>query len=162
MKSDGNASDNRVELAVNLSRDELVAGEADRPEPIPSDPLLARVLERGNLQRALKQVCQNQGAPGIDGMTVDELPDHLRHHWPEIRAQLETGRYWPLPVKRVEIPKPDGKTRPLGIPTVLDRFIQQAIAYSTQNGQGFHAKLDSQSTAKWTVSRSAATRGLGS
>lgn len=69
MKSDGNASDNRVELAVNLSRDELVAGEADRPEPIPSAPLLARVLERGNLQRALKQVCQNQGAPGIDGMT---------------------------------------------------------------------------------------------
>jgi RNA-directed DNA polymerase len=78
--------------------------------------LLARVLERGNLQRALKQVCQNQGAPGIDGMTVDELPDHLRHHWPEIRAQLETGRYWPLPVKRVEIPKPDGKTRPWAFP----------------------------------------------
>ena len=73
-------------------------------------PVARRVLERGNLQRALKQVCQNQGAPGIDGMTVDELPDHLRHHWPEIRAQLETGRYWPLPVKRVEIPKADGKT----------------------------------------------------
>lgn len=142
MKSDENASDNRVELAVNLSRDELVAGEADRPEPIPSAPLLARVLERGNLQRALKQVCQNQGAPGIDGMTVDELPDHLRHHWPEIRAQLETGRYWPLPVKRVEIPKPDGKTRPLGIPTVLDRFIQQAIAQvvSAQWEPHFHPK----------------------
>jgi group II intron reverse transcriptase/maturase len=142
MKSDENASDNRVELAVNLSRDELVAGEADRPEPIPSAPLLARVLERGNLQRALKQVCQNQGAPGIDGMTVDELPDHLRHHWPEIRAQLETGRYWPLPVKRVEIPKPEGKTRPLGIPTVLDRFIQQAIAQvvSAQWEPHFHPK----------------------
>ena len=142
MKSDENASDNRVALAVNLSRDELVAGEADRPEPIPSAPLLARVLERGNLQRALKQVCQNQGAPGIDGMTVDELPDHLRHHWPEIRAQLETGRYWPLPVKRVEIPKPDGKTRPLGIPTVLDRFIQQAIAQvvSAQWEPHFHPK----------------------
>ena len=142
MKSDENASDNRVALAVNLSRDELVAGEADRPEPIPSAPLLARVLERGNLQRALKQVCQNQGAPGIDGMTVDELPDHLRHQWPEIRAQLETGRYWPLPVKRVEIPKPDGKTRPLGIPTVLDRFIQQAIAQvvSAQWEPHFHPK----------------------
>jgi group II intron reverse transcriptase/maturase len=142
MKSDGNASDNRVALAVSLSRDELVAGEADRPEPIPSEPLLAGVLERGNLQRALKQVCQNQGAPGIDGMTVDELPDHLRHHWPEIRVQLETGRYWPLPVKRVEIPKPDGKTRPLGIPTVLDRFIQQAIAQvvSAQWEPHFHPK----------------------
>ncbi|MDG4549290.1 MAG: reverse transcriptase domain-containing protein [Candidatus Contendobacter sp.] len=127
---------------MSLSRDELVAGEADRPEPIPSAPLLARVLERGNLQRALKQVCQNQGAPGIDGMTVDELPDHLRRHWPEIRAQLETGRYWPLPVKRVEIPKPDGKTRPLGIPTVLDRFIQQAIAQvvSAQWEPHFHPK----------------------
>jgi group II intron reverse transcriptase/maturase len=76
----------------------------------------------------LKQVRQNKGAPGIDGMTVDELPDYLRHHWPEIRAQLEVGTYRPQPVKRVEIPKPDGKTRPLGIPTVLDRFIQQAIA----------------------------------
>ena len=90
--------------------------------------LLERVLARENLQRALKRVRQNKGAPGIDGMSVDALPDYLRHHWPEIRAQLEAGRYRPQPVKRVEIPKPDGKTRPLGIPTVLDRFIQQAIA----------------------------------
>ncbi|MBU2852242.1 group II intron reverse transcriptase/maturase, partial [Acidithiobacillus ferrivorans] len=90
--------------------------------------LLAQVLERANLQRALKQVRQNKGAPGIDGMSVDELPDYLRHHWPGIRAQLEAGRYRPQPVRRVEIPKPDGKSRLLGIPTVLDRFIQQAIA----------------------------------
>jgi RNA-directed DNA polymerase len=90
--------------------------------------LLAQVLDRANLQRALKQVRQNKGAPGIDGMTVDALPEYLRHHWPEIREQLETGCYRPQPVKRVEIPKADGKTRPLGIPTVLDRFIQQAIA----------------------------------
>jgi len=86
------------------------------------------VLERENLQRALKQVRRNQGAPGIDGMTVDDLPDYLRHHWPAVRAQLLSGTYRPQPVRRVEIPKPDGKTRPLGIPTVLDRFIQQAIA----------------------------------
>ena len=86
------------------------------------------MLERANLQRALQQVRQNKGAPGLDGMSVEALPDYLRHHWPEIRAQLEAGRYRPQPVKRVEIPKPDGKTRPLGIPTVLDRFIQQAIA----------------------------------
>jgi group II intron reverse transcriptase/maturase len=90
--------------------------------------LLAQVLDRANLQRAVKQVRQNKGAPGIDGMTVDELPDYLRHHWPGIRAKLEAGRYQPQPVKRVAIPKPDGTTRPLGIPTVLDRFIQQAIA----------------------------------
>ena len=86
------------------------------------------MLQRANLQRALKQVRQNKGALGIDGMSVDELPDYLRHHWPEIRAQLEAGQYRRQPVKRVDIPKPDGKTRPLGIPTVLGRFIQQAIA----------------------------------
>ena len=109
-------------------RDESVAGERATPESIPPQALLVRVLERANLQRALKQVRQNKGASGIDGMTVDELPEHLRHHWPAIRAQLEAGRYRPQPVCRVEIPKPDGKIRPLGIPTVLDRFIQQAIA----------------------------------
>jgi group II intron reverse transcriptase/maturase len=102
--------------------------------------LLAQVLERANLQRALKQVRQNKGAPGIDGMTVDELPDYLRHHWPEIRVQLEAGMYRPQPVRREEIPKPDGKSRPLGIPTVLDRFIQQAIAqvFSAQWEPHFH------------------------
>jgi RNA-directed DNA polymerase len=99
-----------------------------QPESIHTQALLAQVLDRANLQRALKQVRQNKGAPGIDGMTVDELPQYLRDHWLEIRAQLEAGRYQPRPVKRVDIPKPDGKTRPLGIPTVLDRFIQQAIA----------------------------------
>jgi RNA-directed DNA polymerase len=127
-KRDGNASDHLPRQAAAVPWDELVAGLSGQPESIPSQALLAHVLERANLQRALKQVRQNKGAPGIDGMTVDVLPDYLRHHWPEIRAQLEAGRYRPQPVKRVEIPKPDGKTRPLGIPTVLDRFIQQAIA----------------------------------
>ena len=127
MKRDGRATDPlRQTAATPLAH--AVAGESSTPESIPPQALLARVLERANLQRALKQVRQNKGAPGIDGMTVDELPDYLRHHWPEIRAQLEAGRYCPQPVRRVEIPKPDGKTRPLGIPTVLDRFIQQAIA----------------------------------
>ena len=84
------------------------------------------------LIRALKQVRRNKGAPGIDGMTVDELPDFLRKHWPKIRQQLIEGRYHPKPVKRVEIPKPDGRQRKLGIPTVLDRLIQQAIAQILQ------------------------------
>ena len=127
MKREGGATDPLRDTAAS-PRPDVPAGEACKPESIPPQPLLARVLERANLQRALKQVRQNKGAPGIDGMTVDELPDHLRRHWPEIRAQLERGDYSPQPVKRVEIPKPDGKTRPLGIPTVLDRFIQQAIA----------------------------------
>lgn len=128
VKSGGSASGNRPESAVMLSRDEPAAGERGMPESIPNSALLERVLKRANLQRALKQVRSNQGAPGIDGMTVDELPDYLRHHWVGIRAQLVAGTYCPQPVRRVEIPKPDGRKRLLGIPTVLDRFIQQAIA----------------------------------
>jgi RNA-directed DNA polymerase len=132
VKSGGNASENRREPAVAIPRDEPAAGEREAPESIANCALLERVLERANLQRALKQVRSNRGAPGIDGMTVDALPQYLRHHWPEIRAQLVAGDYRPQPVRRVEIPKPDGRTRPLGIPTVLDRFIQQAIAQVVQ------------------------------
>ncbi len=128
MKSGGSASANRSEPAVEVARDEPAAGERSEPESRGSVTLLERVLERANLKRALKQVRSNRGAPGIDGMSVDTLPSYLKEHWLEIRAQLEAGEYWPQPVRRVEIPKPDGRTRPLGIPTVLDRFIQQAIA----------------------------------
>jgi RNA-directed DNA polymerase len=127
-KRDETAFDHLRKQAAATPQDELVAGSPRQPKSIHTQALFAQVLERGNLQRALKQVRQNKGAPGIDGMTVDELPEYLKHHWLEIRAQLESGCYRPQPVKRVEIPKPDGKTRPLGIPTVLDRFIQQAIA----------------------------------
>lgn len=132
VKSSGTASDHRPVSAVTKLRDEPAAGERDMPESIPTSALLERVLERANLRRALKQVRSNQGAPGIDGMTVDELPDYLRHHWVDIRAQLVAGTYRPQPVRRVEIPKPDGRKRVLGIPTVLDRFIQQAIAQVVQ------------------------------
>ena len=128
MKRDGNASDLLCKQAADNPQDELVAGLSGQPASIQPEALLAQVLERANLQRALKQVRRNKGAPGLDGMTVDELPKYLRDHWLGIRTQLEAGRYQPQPVKRVDIPKPDGKTRPLGIPTVLDRFIQQAIA----------------------------------
>lgn len=86
-----------------------------------------QIFSRDNLMAALKRVQRNGGAPGVDGMTVDELPDHLRVHWPSIREKLEAGRYEPSPVKRVEIPKPGKGTRQLGIPTVQDRFIQQAM-----------------------------------
>lgn len=103
-------------------------GPSDGPDSVSPQALWDRVFERENLQRALKQVRRNKGAPGIDGMTVDELPKYLKQHWPLIRAQLEAGQYRPQPVRRVEIPKADGKTRKLGIPNVLDRFIQQAIA----------------------------------
>lgn len=128
MKRNGNASEHRPTSAADKPLDESASGSSCSPASIPPGALLQQVLERTNLQRALKQVQQNKGAPGIDGMTVDELPNHLKHHWPELRSQLETGCYCPQPVKRVHIPKGDGKTRPLGIPTVVDRFIQQAIA----------------------------------
>lgn len=91
------------------------------------DPRMEAVVERENLKKALAQVKRNKGAAGIDGMSADELPAHLKEHWPTIEAQLLAGTYKPQPVRRVEIPKASGGTRPLGIPTVLDRFIQQAV-----------------------------------
>jgi group II intron reverse transcriptase/maturase len=89
--------------------------------------LMERIVEGGNLRRALKRVQQNEGSPGVDGQTVEELPAYLRDHWSAIRERLLMGRYQPSAVKRVEIPKPGGGVRQLGIPTVLDRFIQQAL-----------------------------------
>ena len=89
--------------------------------------LLERVLSRPNLQAALKRVRQNKGSPGIDGMSVEELPDYLREHWVELREQLLAGNYQPRAVRRHLIPKSGGGVRELGIPTVLDRFIQQAL-----------------------------------
>jgi RNA-directed DNA polymerase len=88
---------------------------------------MEEVVERKNLGEALKRVKVNKGSPGIDGRTVGALPGYLKEHWPTIREQLLSGTYRPQPVKRVSIPKPDGGTRNLGIPTVLDRFIQQAV-----------------------------------
>src|SRR5215472_11147242 len=96
--------------------------------PASTNRLMEEVCERENLKAALRQVKANKGSPGVDGMTVVGLKDHLKQHWPTIREQLLNGTYEPQPVKRVEIPKPDGGgVRKLGIPSVLDRFIQQAV-----------------------------------
>jgi group II intron reverse transcriptase/maturase len=89
--------------------------------------LMELVLERQNLQAALKRVRKNKGSPGIDGMTVDELPEHLKAHWSALREHLLTGSYRPSMVKQQLIPKGNGEMRKLGLPTVLDRFIQQAL-----------------------------------
>lgn len=89
--------------------------------------LWEKIFSRENLYIALERVQSNGGAPGVDGMAVEELPDHLREHWPSMREKLEAGTYQPSPVKRVEIPKPGGGVRLLGIPTVQDRHIQQAM-----------------------------------
>jgi RNA-directed DNA polymerase len=92
------------------------------------EQLMEEICERENCKQALARVKANQGSAGVDGMTVLELPEFLKQHWPAIREQLLSGTYKPQPVRRVEIPKPDGGgVRKLGIPSVLDRFIQQAV-----------------------------------
>jgi len=114
-----------MESMDRIRPDEPAVGINKEDTPVTS--LIARVLERENLKRALKQVIRNKGAPGIDGMTVEQLPGYLKHHWPTLKHQLQTGTYHPQAVRRVSIPKPNGDKRHLGVPTVIDRFIQQAL-----------------------------------
>jgi RNA-directed DNA polymerase len=113
--------------ALRVQRSEEASTAVHGDEDSGSQQLLEEVLDARNLRAALKRVRQNQGSPGIDGMTVDELPGWLRVHWPEVREQLLAGRYQPQAVRRQRIPKRGGGERELGIPTVLDRFIQQAV-----------------------------------
>lgn len=106
---------------------ESLAVKRRTESPAIGEQLMEEVCERENCKQALKRVKANKGSAGVDGMTVDELADFLKQHWPAIQEQLLSGTYKPQPVRRVEIPKPDGGVRKLGIPTVLDRFIQQAV-----------------------------------
>src|SRR5271170_5408913 len=99
----------------------------DPESPASTNRLMEAVCERENLKEALRRVKANKGSAGVDGMTVGGITDYLKQHWPAIREQLLNGTYEPRPVRRVEIPKPDGGVRKLGIPTVLDRLIQQAV-----------------------------------
>lgn len=140
-------SDRRQKIQPSLAFDAKETGEARtsaregsesptttrvRESPASAARLMEEVCERDNLKQALQRVRANHGSAGIDGMTVDELPTHLKAHWPDIRDQLLAGTYRPQPVRRVEIPKPDGGMRALGIPTALDRFIQQALLHVLQ------------------------------
>jgi RNA-directed DNA polymerase len=135
-------SDTRQNIQLELDFSSLPAGEAcearreeieslltahDTESPASTNRLMEEVCERENLKKALRQVKANKGSAGIDRMTVGQLSDYLKQHWPATREQLLNGTYEPRPVRRVEIPKPDGGVRKLGIPTVLDRFIQQAV-----------------------------------
>jgi len=132
------AAENQRELAF------MDAGRGEAPSPFmgghepqtvairnesPADDehLMEEVCKRENLKEAYARVVSNKGSPGVDGMTVQRLGKYLRKHWPTIREQLLKGTYQPKPVRRVEIPKPDGGVRKLGIPTVIDRLIQQAM-----------------------------------
>jgi len=135
---DGKRQNNQLELAFMAEGrgeppraasegTELSTAKHDTENPASTEHLMEEVCQRENLKKALKRVRANKGSPGVDGMTVKELPDYLMEHWPMIRDQLLGGAYQPQPVKRVEIPKPGGGMRKLGIPTCLDRFIQQAV-----------------------------------
>jgi RNA-directed DNA polymerase len=117
LSGEARGREEKVHQAVTASK---------RTEPMMMD-LMEQVVDRENMIRAWKRVRANKGSPGIDGVTVEELTGYLREHWPRIREELLKGEYRPQPVKEVEIPKTGGGTRRLGIPTVVDRVIQQAI-----------------------------------
>lgn len=108
-------------------RVELVKAVDESQRPAATEQMMEVIFERKNLFRALERVKSNKGAPGVDGVTVKELPKFLKRTWPQIREQLFAGTYQPKPVRRVEIEKPSGGMRQLGIPTVVDRLIQQAM-----------------------------------
>ena len=112
---------------------ESLAAKRRTESPAIGEQLMEEVCERENCKQALARVKANKGSRGVDGMTVHDLPGYLQQHWPVLREQLLSGTYKPQPVKRVEIPKPDGGVRKLGIPTVLDRFIQQAVMQVLQD-----------------------------
>jgi|SRR5215469_3843474 len=139
----GKRQKNQLELAFNKEprgeasthpREGTETPIANRGTESPAEQqLMEEVCGRENCLQALKRVKANQGSAGTDGMTVEQLPAYLKQQWPGIREQLLSGTYRPQPVRRVEIPKPDGGVRRLGIPTVLDRFIQQAVMLVLQS-----------------------------
>src|SRR4051794_23967163 len=118
----------RGEASVVVSPRAEPAMAKPAPEsPAVTEQLMEVVCDGENLRSAWRRVRRNQGGPGVDGMSIDDAKDYLREHWPGIRSQLLDGTYQPQPVKRVEIPKPDGGIRKLGVPCVVDRLIQQAV-----------------------------------
>ena len=110
--------------------------KSDPESPALAEQIMEEVCERENCETAWKHVRKNKGGPGVDGMTIDAARDYLREHWPSIRSQLLDGTYQPQPVKRVEIPKPDGGVRKLGVPCVVDRLVQQAVLQVLQAPMG--------------------------
>src|SRR6201993_3644351 len=111
---------------------ETVMATVEPESPAPTEDLMEAICDPDNIETALRAVVRNKGAPGVDGITVKQVPGILKARWPEIEDQLLQGRYQPEPVRRVKIPKPTGGTRNLGIPTVIDRVIQQAVLQRLQ------------------------------
>lgn len=126
-------SSERAGRNPGMARAGAEAGTARGAQPkSENDWLMSRVVERGNMQRASSQVVRNRGAPGIDGMRCEDLLDWLKANWPRVKAALLEGTYLPQAVRRVDIPKPQGGVRTLGVPTVVDRLIQQALNQAMQ------------------------------
>src|SRR4029077_9004949 len=117
---------------------EVIAATAEPESPASTAHLMEAICDPDNIEAALRAVVRNKGAPGVDGITVGRLPGILKARWPEIEEQLLQGRYQPQPVRRVKIPKPAGGTRNLGIPTVIDRGIQQAVLQRLPPQRGPH------------------------
>ena len=111
---------------------EVTAVTSEAESPAPAAYLMEAICDPDNIEAALRAVVRNKGAPGVNGITVRQLPDILKARWPELEHQLLQGCYQPQPVRRVQIPKPAGGTRNLGIPTVIDRVIQQAVLQRLQ------------------------------
>lgn len=121
-------TESRGEAPMAVNKGNEVSMTSDKAErPAENEQIMEEVCKTENVNEAFKRVRSNEGSAGIDGMTVEELPRHLRRRWSELKQQLLSGVYQPQPVRRVEIPKPNGGMRNLGIPTVVDRFIQQAL-----------------------------------
>ena len=119
-------------MVIKRRRAEIAVASIATEHPTETSHLMEMILEQGNIQRALKRVSRNKGAPGVDGMTVSQLPGYLNRHWLKIKEDLLSACYSPFPVRGKLIPKPNGGERLLGIPTVLDRLIQQAIVQVLQ------------------------------
>ena len=115
-------------IRLSMTSKAAKAKGAERKQRMDTSSLMEQVLSKDNLNAAYLQVVRNKGAAGIDGMTVEELGAYLSENGENIKEQLRTRKYKPKPVRRVEIPKPDGGTRNLGVPTAVDRFVQQAVA----------------------------------
>src|SRR6201995_2991312 len=144
-------SDKRLKIQVRLDFSSAPTGEArqagredieslsgvnESERPANTSRIMEEVCERANLKEALRQVKGNKGSAGVDRMTVDQLGNYLKQHWSAIREQLLNGTYEPKPVRRVEIPKPDGGMRKLAIPAALARFIQQEVMQVLQKRWG--------------------------
>ena len=131
---DTRQADTQTEESAGIAEGAGLGAETDvttrlrtKAECVQEGGLMDTVCERGNLWLAYDRVVKNKGAAGVDGIGIAEFKEHLKQHWPTIKAKLLTGEYIPSPVRRVDIPKPQGGVGTLGIPTLTDRMIQQAL-----------------------------------